>query len=243
MSSYRSARTARLLVACAATSSACASEIAPAARQRSALQAPARSQDTKPQSGLEVSGLRGTLAQEDIERVMEGRLGGFQRCFMRGLKDIPALSGDILFAFVVDPGGRVSQVEVIESSFGHLSTEHCMRDKARKARFPKPAGGAPAEFSWGFGIDPPEDTAPATPVAAERIDAETPAVLESAAACGVSGALVTAYIDQRGKPLAVGVSAGSGADATRLQCVVDEVAKAELPAPAEGTGKVSFAVP
>ena len=107
--------------------------------------------------GMKVEGILGTIPQLRIEEVLEAKLPEFQRCFFAGSVQIAALGGHMKFYFHVGLDGRVEWVSPRGSSIGHRPTELCLLSRAANARFPAPKGGGPAEFVWGFELEPAED--------------------------------------------------------------------------------------
>jgi hypothetical protein len=196
-------------------------------------------------SGMEVSGLLGTIPDRKVHAALEPRLGAFQRCFARGAEQVEFIGGAIEFYFRVDADGAVEWVFARESSLGHRATEQCLLSVAAGARFPEPQGGDAAEFAWSFEIDPPEDVRP--PLAWQAANLE-PALGEQAgslASCGLApgGLLVTAYVAPGGKVLAAGASAASREAAKQIDCALTAIAAWSLPDPGSYAAKVSFPAP
>lgn len=190
--------------------------------------------------GMKVEGILGTIPQLRIEEVLEAKLPEFQRCFFEGSNQIAALGGHMKFYFRVGLDGRVEWVNPRGSSIGHRATELCLLSKAQSARFPAPKGGGPAEFVWGFELEPA--TAPQT-LNAEHV---MPAVEEhrsELSACGVDAAghyVVTAYIAPDGRAEAVGAAADSKEAAEHIDCIVETIRTWPLTDPTESSVKVSF---
>jgi hypothetical protein len=190
--------------------------------------------------GMQVEGILGTIPQRRIEEVLEAKLPEFQRCFFEGTSQIAALGGHMKFYFHVGLDGRVQWVHPRGSSIGHRATELCLLSRAAKARFPAPKGGGPAEFVWGFELEPA--TAPQTLNAAEVM----PAVGQhrpELSACGIDDLghyVVTAYIAPGGRTEAVGAAADSNEAAEHIDCIVATVQSWPLTDPGASLAKVSF---
>src|SRR5690242_10697354 len=72
-----------------------------------------------------VSGLRGTLTQEEIRNALEPRMLKFARCVQQRSEAVEWLSGRMLLEFHVAIDGRVARVYPRESSMGDRITERC----------------------------------------------------------------------------------------------------------------------
>ena len=190
--------------------------------------------------GMKVEGILGTIPQLRIEEVLEAKLPEFQRCFFEGTNQIASLGGHMKFYFHVGLDGRVQWVSPRGSSIGHRATELCLLGKAQTARFPAPKGGGPAEFVWGFELEPA--TAPKT-VNEERVMPSVEEHRSELSACGVEGAghyVVTAYIAPDGHAEAVGAAADSTEAAEHIDCIVETIRNWPLSDPNATTVKVSF---
>jgi hypothetical protein len=216
-----------------------AREPAPPAPATAAEPAPERS------SGMEVSGLLGTIPDRHVHGALEPKLGAFQRCFARGAQQVEFIGGAIEFYFRVRADGTVEWVFARASSLGHRATEQCLVEVAASARFPKPQGGDAAEVAWSFEIDPPEDVRPPVPWQASNLEPALGEQVGSLASCGLApgGLLVTAYVAPGGKLLAAGASATSREAAERIDCALTAIAAWSLPDPGSYAAKVSFAAP
>jgi hypothetical protein len=80
-------------------------------------------------------------SQEDIKQVMRRRLGGIKRCYETRLKRNPELSGKVVVRFVIHPGGKVLEAEVIENTTGDAELAACIASNIKAIRFPAAEGG------------------------------------------------------------------------------------------------------
>lgn len=195
--------------------------------------------------GMEVSGLMGTIPEREIHAALEAKLGGFQRCLMRGAEQVELIAGRMEFYFRVGLDGRVEWVFPRASSIGHRETELCLLEVAGATRFPEPQGGGAAEVAWSFEIDVPEDVRPPVAWDASEID---PVLVErgtSLEGCGLApGALgVTAYVAPGGRVLAAGAAAGSREATAQIDCALAAIAAWPMPDPGSYPAKVSFSAP
>lgn len=192
--------------------------------------------------GMQVEGILGTIPQRKIEERLQAKLPVFQRCFFEGAGEVEMLAGHIKFYFRVGLDGRVEYVHPRGSSVGHRKTELCLLSRASEVRFPEPKGGGPAEFVWGFEIEPLDGVRAAVAWPSERVQ---PALAEHSAqlnACIPEGShyRVTLYVAPGGQVLAAGAAADSQPAAERIDCLVDAVKSWKLPDPGSYTAKVSF---
>jgi hypothetical protein len=190
--------------------------------------------------GMKVEGILGTIPQLRIEEVLEAKLPEFQRCFFEGTNQIESLGGHMKFYFRVGLDGRVQWVHPRGSSIGHRATELCLLSRAAQVRFPAPKGGGPAEFVWGFELEPA--SAPHT-LNPEQVKSAVDHHRPELSACGVDGLghyVVTAYIAPGGRTEAVGAAADSNEAAERIDCIVETVQNWPLTDPGAAIAKVSF---
>ena len=195
---------------------------------------------------VSVSGLHGTLSQEEIKAVLDPRLPKFLRCATARLSELELLSGSLTFAFHIAVNGSVAEVSPSRSDMGDRATERCMLEVAAAARFPEPHGGE-ADFTWPLELPLDSDVrAPtafasefAQPVLSARGNGPTQgeALLGG---CGGSQYQVTAYLDPDGRVLAAGVASADAATPAELDCIADGVQHWTFPSPGSYAGKVQF---
>jgi hypothetical protein len=193
--------------------------------------------------GMKVEGILGTIPQLRIEEVLVSKLPDFQRCFFAGTSEISSLGGHMKFYFHVGLDGRVEWVHPRGSSIGHRPTELCLLSRAASAHFPKPKGGGPAEFVWGFELEPAVgESAPQT-LSAEHVMPVVDEHRPELSACGVEVLghyVVTAYVAPGGRTQAVGAAADSNEAAEHIDCLVESVSNWALTDPGAQMAKVSF---
>jgi TonB family protein len=80
-------------------------------------------------------------SQNDIKKVIRRRLGGIKHCYEKRLKRNPDLKGKIVVRFVIHPGGKVIEVEVVENTTGDRELGRCIASRVRSVRFPPAEGG------------------------------------------------------------------------------------------------------
>jgi hypothetical protein len=193
--------------------------------------------------GVSISGLMGTIRRDQIENALNPRMTRFTRCFAQRMGDVEYLGGDIRMSFRVHTDGTVAWVYPADSDIGDRDTERCVIEVARSTRFPRPRGGE-AEFSWGFGMDPPDDVRPPLRWEASALGERAEDVAALGAECGARGAYrVTAYVAPEGAVVAAGGTMPDAESETALECILERVRAMEMPDPGSYPAKITFEVP
>jgi hypothetical protein len=193
--------------------------------------------------GMGVSGLRGTLSQQEVHNALEPRMLKFARCVQQRADSVEWLSGRVLLEFHVALDGKATRVYPRESSMGDRSTERCAVEVALATRFPAPHGGE-ADFSWSFEV--PLDGSIREPVSLSAGELEPePGALRGAleSACGAGQYAVTAYVDTEGKVVAAGAAASDEESAQKLDCVASAALGFTFRSPGSYAAKLQLAVP
>ncbi len=190
-------------------------------------------------------GFMGTIPERAIEEALEPKMPKFQRCFFEGAQEVELIGGHIKFYFRVGLDGRVEWVHPRGASIGHRATEKCLLALAAATRFPKPRGGGPAEFVWGFEIDPVGGMRPPVAWEEDRMRATVRAQRGSLAHCELDGGrlVVTVYVAPGGEVTSAGAASDSHEASAKIDCVVDAVRAWHMPDPGSYAAKVSFKVP
>jgi hypothetical protein len=196
-----------------------------------------------PEESLAVSGIRGTLSQDEVKNALEPRMMKFARCIQKRSGDVEWLAGGVTIEFHLKVDGRVAKAYPRDSSLGDRATERCVIEVAEATRFPAPHGGE-ADFSWSFEV--PLDSAIREPVSLpdEVISAALAKQSTSiASACGEGRYGVTAYVDAEGKVVSAGASAADELSAQQLDCVASAVQGFTFASPGSYAAKIRFSVP
>nr|MDQ3034081.1 AgmX/PglI C-terminal domain-containing protein [Myxococcota bacterium] len=106
--------------------------------------------------GSSMTGLMGTIRADQVDNALQPRMGQFLRCLEPRMSDVEFLGGDVRLAFRIHVDGTVAWVYPAQTTLGDRQAEQCVLEVASRARFARPNGGE-AEFTWGFGFDPPDD--------------------------------------------------------------------------------------
>ncbi|HKU42951.1 MAG TPA: hypothetical protein VJR89_32550 [Polyangiales bacterium] len=195
------------------------------------------------QSHIKVQGMTGTLNKGDVHQTMEARQNLFDACIMESRRTLRWVSGAIKFAFKVDGEGRIVELRPLASTIGHRDLERCLTGAVASTEFPKPAGRATAEFTWGMAVDPATD---------RTFEAAKPKLLAKLArkqakdvfsTCEIKRRKarfrVTAYLASGGRVLSAGaVPMPANAD-DKVDCVLEQFSKWHMPK-VKKASKVSF---
>jgi hypothetical protein len=185
-----------------------------------------------PHAHIAVSGLKGTLNKDDVHQTMEARQRHFDACIHQAQRSVGWVSGGVRYAFKVDGRGRVAELHPLASNIGHQELEACLTAVVSETQFPKPAGRATAEFTWGMSVESPN----ARELAALKAKAASPLIRkhrrEIMQSCEVPRRArykITTYVSTTGTLLSAGGFGSSNAAQDKLGCVLDQVSKWHLP--------------
>ncbi|MET0285595.1 MAG: AgmX/PglI C-terminal domain-containing protein [Polyangiales bacterium] len=192
------------------------------------------------EESLAVSGLLGTLSQQEIRGALEPKLPMFLRCVTQRRAQVDVLAGAITMRFNVAVDGSVDHVQPAESTLGDREAERCLLELAKATKFPAPHGGE-AEFRWPLELPPDGDVRPPVDVPPDQALASARAELH--AKCGGGPVLVTAYVDPAGSVLAAGASAPELSTPSELDCIAEGVRAFRFESPGSYVGKLSFTLP
>lgn len=215
------------------------SETTPVARTRDRASSSSE-RGADPASGPQITGLMGTIRQDQVVGAMEPRSPALLRCLAPRLSEVEFLGGEVELSFRIREDGSVLWVYPSRTTIGDRAAERCVVDVASRVRFPRPRGGE-AEFSWRFAFDAPEDVRAPVAWDAARVGAAIASGGAGLASrCGASGARVTAYVAPGGRVLSAGASVSDDASAAALDCVADAVRGWSMPDPGSYAAKVTF---
>lgn len=220
---------------------ACSSK--PAEAPRAEQSSGSRDERAEAADPLQITGLRGTLSQQEIRSALEPRLPKLGRCIQKRTGELPWLSGHMLLSFLVSTDGSVASVFPRESTVGDRTSESCALDIARATHFAQPHGGE-AEFTWSFEM--PIDDSVREPVswsASDVPDALAQLTSDVASKCGAGPFAVTAYVETEGQVVGAGVATDALDKAQQLDCVAESVRAVTFPSPGSYAAKLTFQLP
>jgi hypothetical protein len=189
-----------------------------------------------------VKGLKGTLNSDDVHQAVEARQHDFDACIEQSRRSLRWVGGAIRFACKVDAAGQVTELRTLESDLGHRELERCLSETLRATQFPRPAGRALAEFTWGLSVEP---------VSARPIDSIDPKLVKKLVrrqaralfrSCELRRRVrfrITAYVASDGRVLSAGAVPVPARADDKVDCVLEQLAKWPLPKP-KRISKLSF---
>jgi TonB family protein len=94
------------------------------------------------------------LSRASIDDAIRTRLSGFRACYQHSLANNPDLEGRVVLEIEIDPEGRVSWVEVANSTLQHAETESCLTEHMAGLAFEPPRGGGTVTVTYPFAFAP-----------------------------------------------------------------------------------------
>lgn len=94
--------------------------------------------------------VKGSLAKEEIARVIRRNLPRFKYCYEKQLNANPNLAGKVSVYFTIAPTGSVANASVSESSMGDATVESCVASVMKSLKFPQPKGGGIVVVTYPF---------------------------------------------------------------------------------------------
>jgi TonB family protein len=96
--------------------------------------------------------LAGSCEREVIGAVIGKNARQVLACYEAELTRAPHLAGKLAVRFTIEPTGRVSDLEIAESTLGNPSVERCVVSRIQRWRFPEPKGGGlcVVNYPWVF---------------------------------------------------------------------------------------------
>lgn len=77
-----------------------------------------------------------TPSQKDIEKIVEANLPKMQKCYEAGLLKNPNLAGKVIVHFVLQATGKISLIQVHETTLKDPMVESCLQFEVTKLHFP-----------------------------------------------------------------------------------------------------------
>lgn len=90
--------------------------------------------------------IAGTLSKEEVERVINNKMGQIKYCYEKELVKNPKLGGKIVTNFIIGLQGSVTRSSISTSTMANPVVESCISSVMRSLKFPKPGGGTVEVF-------------------------------------------------------------------------------------------------
>jgi hypothetical protein len=237
-----------LFSACATTATSTDQAVGSSSRHRSSGYQVREASESAESGGLEVALDHGFISQDAAQESVMKRWPDLRRCYQAAGPAMDFAAGPVSLRFVVDTGGRTSDVRVLETRLGNYDVERCLVGAGRKVVFPRPQGGAAATVDYALEFLSTGGIA-VVDLPASEIEAEVPGLhAQIKSACDRLGAeevSATLYLEGSGAVRSAGLSSAGALDADAMACVWDALSHARIP-PAEfrgpGLGRVTVAL-
>ena len=82
----------------------------------------------------------GGLSEKSIQELMKKHIRSFNLCYRQALKKQPDLKGKVVFKIVIDPTGRIINVQMADGTEKDSEFKRCMFQELKKLRFPAAKG-------------------------------------------------------------------------------------------------------
>ena len=96
--------------------------------------------------------VQGGLDMNQIAAVINKNKGQIIYCYEKGLQSEPNLSGRVGMQFVIGGSGRITKLQVAQSSLRSRTVETCMASKMRSWQFPQPVGKVNVDVFYPFDL-------------------------------------------------------------------------------------------
>jgi TonB family protein len=183
---------------------------------------PERKRD--PDSEIQLQGELGQLEQEQIEGAFRPVNGQINACYQGGVEKLWYLGGTLELKVRVLKEGGVENVSTV-TPLGNYDVERCVLGIVQRVSFPKPKGGAPAEFNytWNF-----RAKAAIQEWGNDDVGDHFSKRRKELAVCEKKGPVppglrVTFFVTPGGKVTSVGLGADAPLDEAYAQCVAGRV--------------------
>lgn len=192
--------------------------------------------------GLQVSGTRGVLQNEQIQAGISPHAVALEACYKDALKQKKYLGGKVLLEVEVGKDGQVTRAGIAEGDLGDWMVERCLIDEAGKMTFAKPTGGdGTAEFK--LPLDFTSDQPPLEAWSEAQVASVVKEGVASLAGCGAAAEVTaTVYVGNRGAVQAVGFAGSPPVDSHWAECARLAIGGWIFPDPHGKVVKASFAV-
>jgi hypothetical protein len=197
----------------------------------------------KRKSAMAVSGQLGSLDPRQVDAAFNSLTSKFGQCIGQASSRIEFIGGHVKFFVRIGMDGRARWAYLSESTMGDRSTERCMLDVVRGARWPEPVAGD-GEAQKSFDFDPSPDTRQAVAWTSERVEKPIAGARPQLDECRASAPghyKVTLYVQPDGSALAAGVATpNQKGEPEAAECIANALKTLKYPSPGSWPAKVEF---
>lgn len=90
---------------------------------------------------IDPTALVGTMSKADVDKVINGQMAAFDKCYTLGADKQGKLEGTITMKVTVGPLGQVKDATVEKSTVKNTKVDKCVKEAFKKMKFPQPKGG------------------------------------------------------------------------------------------------------
>lgn len=95
----------------------------------------------------------GNLDNRAIQKVVKQHIAQVRKCYEKELANNQELKGQLTLQWLIDEGGYVSRIGLLETDMNNNRLESCIEDAIEYWHFPKPKGGDSVHVSCPFSFE------------------------------------------------------------------------------------------
>ena len=95
----------------------------------------------------------GNLDKRAIQKVVKQHIAQVRKCYEKELANNQELKGQLTLQWLIDEGGYVSRIGLLETDMNNNRLESCIEDAIEYWHFPKPKGGDSVHVSCPFSFE------------------------------------------------------------------------------------------
>lgn len=94
--------------------------------------------------------ITGNLSKNSIQKVVKQNIAKVRKCYENELAINHELKGKLTIQWLIDEGGYVDRIGLLETTFNNNHIENCIEDAIEYWRFPAPKGGESVHVAYPF---------------------------------------------------------------------------------------------
>jgi len=106
----------------------------------------------------ETQNIEASLSKDLIRTTVRNNIDDVKFCYDSLLETQSQLEGKLVFKWVINSDGEVSEIENIEDSVGSSELVACLQSNIKEWTFPKPEGNGSVTVSYPFVFTPPSES-------------------------------------------------------------------------------------
>lgn len=180
---------------------------------------------SRPDDGLRVELEHGVLDQNEVEATIERHFRKLTRCYERAGHAQAFVDGQITLKFLVEPGGTVSDVLIVDNELGSYPVERCLVSELREIKFRPPGGRKGASFEYPIRFRSTNEIAVVDwpyGLVSEDVDSLL-AAMTPCPPLGTKEVFVIAYIKPNGLIASAGLKSSGAIDPEAGRCALEQI--------------------